>query len=124
MRTRVHTRRRTVLAWSAALLATPLIARLGDAAAPRVIPVRARRFVFTPDKIVLKAGEPVVLELIAEDVIMGFSAPDLGVRADMPPGQTVRLAVTPAKAGTYTFLCDLFCGSGHESMSGVIEVKA
>lgn len=116
--------RRTMLAWTLALLATPLVARRGDAAAPRVIAIRARRFVFTPDKIALKAGEPVVLELTAEDVVMGFSAPDLGVRADMPPGQTVRVTLKPAKAGSYVFLCDLFCGSGHENMSGVIEVSA
>lgn len=117
-----NSRRRTMLAWAVAAVAAPFVVRTGDAATPRVIPVRAKRFVFTPDKITLKAGEPVVLELFAEDVVMGFGAPDLGIRADMPPGQTVRVPLTPTKAGSYTFLCDVFCGSGHENMSGVIEV--
>ncbi|MEM5428854.1 cupredoxin domain-containing protein [Cupriavidus oxalaticus] len=95
----------------------------GDAAAPRVIRVHARKFVFTPDRIALRAGEAVVFELTAQDVIMGFSVPDLGVRADVPPGKTVRLPATARGAGRYGFLCDIFCGSGHETMNGVIEVS-
>lgn len=94
----------------------------GAAAAPRVIKVHARKFVFTPDRIALRAGEPVVFELTAQDVIMGFSVPDLGVRADLPPGQVVRVSALPKTAGTFGFLCDIFCGSGHETMNGVIEV--
>ncbi|MGO4327450.1 cupredoxin domain-containing protein [Cupriavidus sp. 2TAF22] len=104
-----------VLAGSAPLLRS-------TAAAPRVIKVHARKFIFTPDRIALRAGEPVVFELTAQDVVMGFSVPDLGVRADLPPGKVVRVSATPAKAGTFGFLCDIFCGSGHETMNGVIEV--
>ncbi|WP_454056130.1 cupredoxin domain-containing protein [Cupriavidus sp. Marseille-Q8015] len=121
-------RRRQLLGWTVAAVAAPLAVTLGatqgDAATPREIVIRARRFVFTPDKIALKAGEPVVLVLIAEDVVMGLSAPDLGVRADMPPGRTVRVPLTPARPGTYGFLCDIFCGSGHENMSGTFVVTA
>jgi cytochrome c oxidase subunit 2 len=64
----------------------------------------------------------VVFELTTDDALMGFSAPDLGVRADLIPGQVVRLAATAGKPGTYGFLCDIFCGSGHETMGGTIEV--
>ncbi len=92
------------------------------AAAPRVIKVHARKFIFTPNHIALRVGEPVVFELTAQDVIMGFSVPDFGIRADLPPGQVVRVAATPKTAGTFAFLCDIFCGSGHETMNGVMEV--
>jgi cytochrome c oxidase subunit 2 len=94
----------------------------GDAAPPRVIPVRARRFVFLPDRIALKAGETVILALTAEDIMMGFGAPDFHVRADLPPGRTVQVTLTAGKPGTYRFLCDIFCGTGHEDMGGTIEV--
>jgi cytochrome c oxidase subunit 2 len=30
----------------------------------------------------------------------------------------------PDKVGTFTFLCDVFCGSGHETMNGTITVVA
>lgn len=115
-------RRRTVLGWLMAAAIVPVV-RQGDAAAPRTIPMRARRFVFTPDHLVLKPGETVMLAITAEDVIMGFSAPDFNVRADLPPGQTVQVRLTaPQKRGHYGFLCDIFCGSGHETMGGTIDV--
>ncbi len=115
--------RRTMLAWMAAtVLPVVAVVSRSDAAAPRVIPMRARRFVFIPDRVKLKAGETVVLSITAEDVVMGFSAPDFNVRADLPPGQAVKVTLTAGKPGTYGFLCDIFCGSGHENMSGLIEV--
>jgi cytochrome c oxidase subunit II len=31
--------------------------------------------------------------------------------------------IVPDKAGTLPFHCDIFCGSGHEEMTGEIVVK-
>ena len=53
---------------------------------------------------------------------MGFNVPDFGVRGDIIPGKTTRLDLTPDKTGTFTFLCDIFCGDGHEGMSGTLVV--
>ena len=97
------------------------------AAAPpeqQMIKILARRFTYTPNKLNLKKGVPVVLELTTADVLMGFSAPDFDVRADIIPGQVARLRLVPDKVGTFTFLCDVFCGSGHETMNGTITVVA
>ena len=88
----------------------------------RVVKVSARKFAFTPTEITLKKGEPVTLELSTDDVFMGFSAPDLKVRSDIIPGRVMRLRFTPDRAGTFPFLCDVFCGDGHETMSGRITV--
>ncbi len=97
-------------------------AGLAARGADRVIRVTARRFVFTPNEIELKKGEPVVFELATEDVFMGFNVPDLKVRSDIVPGKVMRLALTPERTGTFPFLCDVFCGDGHETMSGKIVV--
>jgi cytochrome c oxidase subunit II len=114
-------RRWLMLAASAAALAA--MSRIpARAAAPRVIQVHAKRFVFTPNQIRLAPHEAVVFELTAEDVPMGFSIPQYGVRVDVPPGQPVRLAAQAGDAGTVDFLCDLFCGSGHETMNGTLIV--
>jgi cytochrome c oxidase subunit 2 len=90
----------------------------------QVIKITARRFTYTPNKLTLKKGVPVVLELTTADVLMGFSAPDFDIRADIIPGRVATVRLVPDKVGTFTFLCDIFCGSGHETMSGTITVVA
>lgn len=92
--------------------------------AERVIGVRAYKFSYDPDELVVKLNEPVVLELTTSDVVMGFNAPDFGVRATIIPGQTARVRIVPTKVGTFTFHCDVFCGDGHEDMDGTIRVVA
>ncbi len=90
----------------------------------RVIRVTARKFVFLPRAIRIKKGVPVVLEFVTADVVMGFNAPDFNVRTDIVPGRVSRLSLVPDKTGTFVFLCDVFCGDGHEGMSGQIHVVA
>lgn len=90
----------------------------------QVIKILARRWTYSPNQLTLKKGIPVVLELTTADVLMGFSAPDFQVRADIVPGQVARVRLVPDKVGSFTFLCDIFCGSGHETMNGVITVSA
>ncbi len=88
----------------------------------RVIKVVARKFVFLPGTLELKKGEPVTLEFTSPEVVMGFNAPDFKIRTDIIPGTVSRLRFTPDKAGTFPFLCDIFCGDGHEGMSGQLVV--
>jgi cytochrome c oxidase subunit 2 len=89
----------------------------------RVIKIQARRFVYTPNEITIKKGEAVVLEFTSLDFVHGFNIPDLKIRADLPPGQVTRVSLKVDKSGVYDFLCDNFCGSGHEEMNGKIIVK-
>lgn len=89
----------------------------------RVIKIVAQRFSYTPAEIVLKTGEPARLEFASRDFVHGFKVPDLDIRADLPPGQVTIVRLTPQKAGVYGFLCDNFCGAGHEEMSGKIIVR-
>ena len=94
------------------------------AAEGRVIEVDVRRFKFTPEEITVKAGEQVTLAFKSVDFFHGFSAPDLGLRADLIPGQVIKVKIQVAKAGRVDFLCDNFCGDGHEQMHGVLIVEA
>lgn len=89
-----------------------------------VIRITAKRFVYTPDTITLKKDVPVVFELTSEDVLMGFNLPDFKVRTDIVPLKTAQVRFTPDRVGTFDFYCDVFCGSGHEEMSGSIIVTA
>lgn len=116
-------RRRMLLAGVAGLVvgATQRVAALSE---ERVVPIVARRFVFLPNEIVLKRGQPVVFELSAPEVVMGFSIPALKLRTDIIPGQVARLRLVPEREGTFDFLCDIFCGDGHEGMNGRLIVEA
>jgi cytochrome c oxidase subunit 2 len=109
----------------AVLLALGVIATdVGVQAAPqaKVVKISAKRFDYTPGNITVKKGQPVVLELTSKDVLMGLNLPDFNVRGDMIPEKLTRVRFTPDKTGTFTFVCDIFCGSGHEEMHGTITV--
>jgi cytochrome c oxidase subunit 2 len=110
----------------AALTALAMTGYVAAQAAPRakVIQVGAKRFDYAPGHLTLKKGQRVVLELTSRDVVMGFNLPDFNVRGDMIPGKVTRVEFTPDKTGEFTFLCDIFCGSGHEEMHGRITVVA
>jgi cytochrome c oxidase subunit 2 len=103
----------------------PLVLLVGLAAPAhaegRVIKVVARKFEYEP--IVLHKGESVVLELTTADRKHGFAVPDLGIRADIAPKKVTRVTVVPDKVGTFSFHCSVFCGSGHEDMTGEIVVE-
>ena len=88
----------------------------------KVIKITAKRFDYTPGKVTLKKGEPVILEFTTLDVLMGFNLPDFNVRADIVPDKVTRVRFVPDKTGTFTFLCDIFCGTKHEEMNGTITV--
>jgi cytochrome c oxidase subunit II len=90
--------------------------------AERVIHITAKKFAFTPDTVTAKKGEPLVIEIKSEDVKHGFALPDFNVRASIEPGKTLTVRFTPDKAGQFTFACDIFCGDGHEDMSGTLTV--
>ncbi len=91
---------------------------------PRIIPIRAQKFTYEPAEVTLKLNEPVMFQLTSADVVMGFSVPDFKTRATIIPGQTTEVPMTPDKIGEFTFLCDVFCGTGHENMEGTMRVIA
>ena len=99
-----------------------LYARASALPAEREIHMTAKKFEFTPETITLKKGEPVILELNSLDRLHGFVVQDLKLHADIPPNKTVRVPLTPEKAGTFEIACDIFCGTGHEGLRGTIVV--
>ena len=87
-----------------------------------MIHVTAKRFEYDPSEITVKKGVPVILEITSLDRHHGFKLPELGVRADIEPGAVTRVRILPKKTGRFPFECDVFCGSGHEDMSGELVV--
>jgi cytochrome c oxidase subunit II len=111
------------------LLALLLVTLLGlivthqaKAEGPRIVEITAKRFAFTPNQITLKKGEPVILRLKSEDVTHGFFMRKLKIDETIEAGQSVDVALTPDTPGTYTTICDHFCGVNHGNMNMTISV--
>lgn len=104
------------------VLALVLAVTAVGAEEPRVIKVTAKKFEFSPAEIHLKRGEHVVLELTSLDRKHGFKLPELGIRTEVPAGGTTRVEVTADRPGRFPFACDVFCGDGHEDMTGILIV--
>jgi cytochrome c oxidase subunit II len=94
------------------------------AAEPRVIEMTARRFAYEPNEIALKTGERVVIAIRSIDFVHGMNIPGLGRRLDLMPGRVTRLELHPQAPGVIDFVCDNFCGDGHENMHGRFVVSA
>ena len=107
---------------ASALLSGLVYTRVNAVQTDRVIRITAKNFQFSPESITLKKGEPVVLEISSGDRKHGFSLRAFGVRTDVLPGNVSRIRLTPDKTGKFTFSCDVFCGDGHEEMTGTIIV--
>ena len=88
----------------------------------QVIRISASSFEFTPGEIVVKKGVPVTLEITSQDRHHGFKLAEFHLRADIKPGVVEKIRFVPDKIGTFTFICDVFCGDGHEDMSGTLKV--
>jgi cytochrome c oxidase subunit 2 len=119
----IDLRRRRLTAGLLILGAAALGPRAAAQSGPDTVRIVAKRFEWLPSEVHLKKGVPTVLELTSADVPMGFSAPDFKVRADVLPGTISRVTITPEKTGSFGFVCDVFCGTGHEDMQGTIVVS-
>ena len=95
---------------------------LGAAPAPQLVKLTVKKFEYAPSEVRVKKGVPVVIEVTSLDRLHGFSLPAFGLRGDVVPGQVTRVEFTPDKAGSYVYLCDIFCGDGHEEVNGTLIV--
>ena len=88
----------------------------------QVIRISASTFEYKPSEFTVKKGVPVTLELISVDRHHGFKLSAFNLRADIKPGVVEKVRFVADKTGKFTFFCDVFCGDGHEDMSGTLTV--
>lgn len=77
---------------------------------------------FVSSELVLPAGHEIDLALRAFDVIHGFSVPELRLKQNAVPGETIHVHFTATRPGTYAILCTQLCGLGHYRMSANLRV--
>jgi cytochrome c oxidase subunit II len=72
--------------------------------------------------LVLPANREIDLRLNAQDVIHGLSIPELRLKQNAVPGQTIHIHFTPTTPGTYAILCTQLCGLGHYRMNATLRI--
>jgi cytochrome c oxidase subunit 2 len=88
------------------------------------IDVTASNWKFTPDAIVLHAGQTTELRLTSSEGVHGIKSDELGIPlTTVTPGKTITVSVTPKKAGTFILHCAIICGPGHNKMTLTIKVE-
>jgi cytochrome c oxidase subunit II len=73
-------------------------------------------------ELVLPSNREIDLRLDAQDVIHGFSIPQLRLKQNAVPGQTIHIHFTPTTPGTYAILCTQLCGLGHYRMNANLRI--
>ncbi len=65
---------------------------------------------YTPDLLVVKAGQPVRLNFVRQETASCSEMvlfPDFNQSAKLPPGETVTIEFTPEQPGEYDFQCQM-----------------
>jgi heme/copper-type cytochrome/quinol oxidase subunit 2 len=96
--------------------------QVGEIQAAR-IDMKARKFQFTPEVVRIKAGTPVELHIVSEDVTHGIWFRGLGINERLEKGKKRVIRFTPTKTRQYIFSCSVVCGSGHMKMQGKLIVE-
>jgi len=91
-------------------------------AEPRVITIRAKRFVYTPSQITVQKGELITIRLESLDVTHGLFMDGYGIDIKARPGLIGKATFVADKPGRFTFRCSETCGEFHPYMVGFMEV--
>jgi cytochrome c oxidase subunit 2 len=83
----------------------------------------------------LPVGKPAIVHLKSKDVIHCFNIPNMVIKQDMIPGQSIPIWFTPTVTTQslreqlgredydYQLACAQLCGNGHSSMRGFVTVE-
>lgn len=83
----------------------------------------AHMWTFDPEDIEIPAGSTVDFYLTSKDIVHGFHINEKGVNMMAVPGTINKITTKFEEEGTYRFVCNEFCGTGHQNMMGKIIVK-
>ncbi len=81
------------------------------------------KFTFTPSTITVNKGDTVKLTITSLDVTHGVVIPEFNINVQAKKGETETVEFIADKAGTFTFYCAVYCGSGHSEMKGTLIVN-
>jgi cytochrome c oxidase subunit II len=120
---RVRTSITTGLLGSALLLALQAAGAQERGRDPiRTIEVTLSRYAFSPERIEVRVGEQVLLNVASLDGAHGLQVKELGLNARVTARGRTMAMLTPRKAGTFPIACSEYCGTGHSRMKAWLIV--
>ena len=76
----------------------------------------------TTDSLYVPINEPVIIDLVALDVLHSLYIPAFRVKEDMVPGQDKQMWFIPGTEGSYDLFCTEYCGLEHSYMFTGVKV--
>lgn len=70
----------------------------------------------------LEKGKSYRLHLSSMDYLHGFSLQPANINLEVLPGYEMVVNVTPNEAGSFSIICNEFCGIGHSTMASKLYV--
>ena len=89
----------------------------------RVIEIKALRYRFEPDPIVVGLGERVRLVVTSMDIAHGLAIREFNINISIPAGKQISVEFVADKKGVFRAYCSVYCGPGHGSMQASFIVK-
>ena len=74
------------------------------------------------DSLIVPINEPVILDLVALDVLHSLYIPAFRVKEDMVPGQDKQMWFIPGTEGEFDLFCTEYCGLEHSYMFTAVQV--
>ena len=74
------------------------------------------------DSLIVPLNEPVILDLVAMDVLHALYIPAFRVKEDMVPGRDKNMWFIPGSEGEYDLFCAEYCGQNHSYMTSGVKV--
>jgi cytochrome c oxidase subunit 2 len=87
-----------------------------------VIHMVMEKWAIVPGHIVVPQGAKVELILVTADVEHGLAVPGLAIHESVQPGRTTVVRFLALKPGVYPMRCSVYCGRGHDDMTGEIVI--
>jgi cytochrome c oxidase subunit 2 len=110
---------------------SPALLEGEEAATALPVEVTAMQFAFifhypgsgiTSGELHVPLGQPVALQMRANDVIHAFWVPQFRLKQDVIPGQPTLLSFTPTRTGRFPIICAELCGPYHGGMRSTVIV--
>ncbi|MGL1893483.1 MAG: cupredoxin domain-containing protein [Spirochaetaceae bacterium] len=88
------------------------------------IVIEMKNWSFSMDKIILDKDKNYRLTFITKIGHHGVAIPKLKMSSkNLTVGESISFDFKGILQGSYEFNCNIFCGSGHKKMKGVIQIK-